>query len=77
MNDESEVTSPADPVSTPGLPANTYLSLPGVARRLSVSESSVRRWIKSGDLPAKRVGPGGRYRISSDAVSLLLTEPDR
>ena len=40
------------------------LSLPAAARALGVCESSVRNWIKQGELPAMKVGPApGRYRI--------------
>ena len=62
---------------TPGVPTNRYAyTLPEVARQLRVSESSVRRWIKSGDLHAVRIGPGGRYRISAQAVVDLETRHD-
>ena len=44
------------------------VSLPQAARELGVCESSVRRWIKAGELPAVMVGPGRRYRI--DVVDL-------
>jgi excisionase family DNA binding protein len=33
------------------------LSIPQVAERYGVSAKTVRRWIASGDLPARRVGP--------------------
>lgn len=33
------------------------LSVPEAAKRLSVSHSTIWRWIRSGDLPAHRVGP--------------------
>lgn len=59
-----------------GLPTNRYAyTLPEVARRLHVSESSIRRWIRTGDLPATRIGPGGRYRISAAAVASLEIRP--
>lgn len=30
---------------------------------LGVTDETVRRWVGAGRLPAKRVGPSGRYRI--------------
>lgn len=33
------------------------LTIPQVAERFGVSTKTVRRWIASGDLPARRVGP--------------------
>lgn len=67
---------PQNGPSTSVVPRNRYaFTLPEVARRLNVSESSVRRWIKSGDLSATRVGPGGRFRISQAALATLERQP--
>jgi excisionase family DNA binding protein len=48
-----------------------YLSLPAVARRLGISEDTVRRRIKSGGLRAVLVA--GRYRIRPDDADALIT----
>jgi len=48
------------------------LSPTEVARRLGVSRRTVRRWIKSGVLPAYRVG--GVYRIAPDEFASFLEQ---
>lgn len=65
------------PSSSPMLSNSYPYTLPDVARFLNVSESSVRRWIKSGELPAIRVGPGGRYRITRAAVVAQMAVVER
>lgn len=58
------------------------LSVAEVARRLDVSEETVRRWLREGRLPGYRLG-GGRsgWRISeSDLAEFLRStrhEPDK
>lgn len=37
-----------------------YLTMRDVAKRLGVSERTVRTFIKSGDLPHSRIGPSGK-----------------
>ena len=39
----------------------SYLTVKDVARRMQVGEQAVRRWIKSGELPA--IDIMGQYRI--------------
>ncbi|NJD28171.1 MAG: helix-turn-helix domain-containing protein [Chloroflexi bacterium] len=46
-------------------------SLPEAARELGIHESTVRRWIKAGLLPADRIGPGRRYRIARHDLDRL------
>jgi excisionase family DNA binding protein len=41
----------------------TYLKVSEIAKILEVGDTSVRRWISQGKLPAIRTG-GGQYRIS-------------
>ncbi len=41
-----------------------YLKIPEVARRLDVSEKTVRRYIKSGALPSTFIG--GAYRVTEE-----------
>ena len=43
-----------------------FLTLEDIAERLKVSVSTVRRWVKSGDLKAIKVGNRGQYRISAE-----------
>ncbi len=51
------------------------MSLPQAAERLGISESTARRWVYQGRLPAERVpssqGHGYFYRISVDALDQL------
>jgi excisionase family DNA binding protein len=41
-----------------------FLTVQDIAERLQVSEQTVRRWIKTGQLPAIELG--GQYRVSPD-----------
>ncbi len=47
-----------------------YLKIPEVARRLDVSEPTVRRMVKSGKLPSVFVG--GAYRVSEEDLEAYL-----
>ena len=47
-----------------------FMSLVDVSRRLEVSEKTVRRLVKSGDLPAMLIGQ--QYRIDSDDLQKFL-----
>lgn len=47
-------------------------SLEEVAERLGVSERTVRRWVKAGDLPAYK--PGREYRIKPVDLDEFLEE---
>lgn len=55
------------------------LTIPEVAQLLHLSDDTVRRQIKEGDLPAIRLGttPTGRarYRIAQEVVTRLLAGP--
>ncbi|QFP75070.1 helix-turn-helix domain-containing protein [Deinococcus sp. AJ005] len=55
------------------------LTIAEVARLLHLSDDTVRRQIKEGDLPAIRLGTTpqgrGRYRIAQDVVARLLDTP--
>lgn len=44
------------------------LRVPEVAQRLGFSPEQVRRWVRSGDLPAVRNGDRGVMRIPREAV---------
>jgi len=50
-----------------------YLPVGFVARRCGVSNTTVLRWINTGQLPAFRL-PGGHFRIGKDAFSDFLTK---
>ena len=43
-----------------------------VAQQLGVHPDTVRRAIRSGELPAVRLGARGRYRVTGDAVREFL-----
>ncbi len=49
-----------------------FYSLEEVAERLGISERTVRRWIKAGDLPAYQ--PGREYRIRSTDLEEFLEQ---
>lgn len=49
-----------------------YLTLMDVARLLQVSESTVRRWLKTGFLSGVKAGRG--WRVTREAVDELLEE---
>jgi CTP synthase len=49
-----------------------FLTLEDVADRLKVSISTVRRWVKSGDLKALKVGNRGQYRIGQEDLEAFL-----
>lgn len=46
-----------------------YLSVCEVAQLLGVHESTVKRWIHRGWLPAVRFGPAGTWRVDRHALS--------
>jgi excisionase family DNA binding protein len=48
-----------------------YLSIPFVAKKLSVSRQTLWRWVKEGKINAIRL-PSGRFRISSEDLKLFL-----
>lgn len=48
-----------------------YISVGFVARSCGVSNTTVLRWISTGQLPAFRL-PGGHYRIVNDDFSAFL-----
>ncbi|MBT4626361.1 MAG: helix-turn-helix domain-containing protein [Rhodospirillales bacterium] len=47
-----------------------FLTIPDIAERLQVSDKTVRKWVKVGDLIAHLIG--GQYRISEEDFSLFL-----
>ena len=48
-----------------------FIVVAEAARTLSVDESTIRRWIHQGDLPAIQL-PGGQYRIKRSVVENML-----
>ena len=50
--------------------SRNFNSLKKVADRLEVSLSSVRRWVKAGELPVYRLG--GQLRVSDPDLELFL-----
>lgn len=52
-----------------------WLTVQEITQRLKVHEESVRRWIRSGDLPAILLGSSkGGYRIRSSDFDRFLEE---
>lgn len=51
-------------------PKKSYLTTAQVAEQLQVDESTIRRWIVDGRLPATR--PGRGYRVNPDDLDELL-----
>jgi len=52
--------------------AEKLLTVSVAARRLSVCHATIRRWIKSGKLPATRY-PSGQFRVSEIAILKIQT----
>lgn len=50
-----------------------YISVGFIAKRCGVSNTTVLRWISSGQLPAFRL-PGGHYRIERGDFGRFLKE---
>jgi excisionase family DNA binding protein len=50
-----------------------YISVGFVAQRCGVSNTTVLRWIATGDLPAFRL-PSGHYRIERNDLANFLTK---
>jgi excisionase family DNA binding protein len=57
---------------TPAPELGVLLTVKEAARRLSVSEKSVRRWLAAGALPAVRFS--GSVRISPEALEKFVTD---
>jgi len=52
-----------------------YLNLKQIAKKLKISVVTVRRYIKSGKLKAKKIGRD--YRISDNDLNIFLNEPNK
>jgi excisionase family DNA binding protein len=50
------------------------LTLKEVAKAMRVSESTVRRWIRDGSLPAFKIGKRGQVRISKRDLETFLEQ---
>jgi len=53
-----------------------WMTVAEVAKLLSVNEETVRRWVRSGDLPVMRLGADVRsgYRIRRDDVDKFIKD---
>jgi len=51
-----------------------YLTLGEVAQRLRMTEATIRRWIRTGRLPAEKVGlaPSFRYRVARSSLEQFI-----
>jgi excisionase family DNA binding protein len=47
-----------------------YLSIKDIAQQLKMDEKTIRRWIKSGQLPAIELG--GKYRVTRSDLTAFL-----
>ena len=52
------------------MPKDGYQTVQELAERLEVAEATVRRWVKSGDLRAIRIGKG--WRIADTDLARFL-----
>lgn len=50
----------------------TLLTLREAGIYLGVTDETIRRWIKAGRVPAKRVGIGQHYRVSRDDLDQMV-----
>ena len=55
-------------------PGTAMLTLKEVAATVRVAESTVRRWIRGGTLPAYKLGKRGQVRVSSDDLQHFLEQ---
>ena len=54
------------------LAVNDWLTVRDVAERLKVSEETVRRWVREGDLPALVLGRKAGHRIQSADLEAFI-----
>jgi excisionase family DNA binding protein len=52
--------------------AMVYLTVADVAKQLQISEDTVRRWIKSGKLPALKIGK--EWRVDPEELKAFLAQ---
>ena len=50
--------------------AEQYMTLAEAAQRLRLTETTIRRWIRAGQLPAQKVGLGVSFRYRVRAADL-------
>ena len=48
-----------------------------VAALLQVSVPTIKRWLKTGELPGIKMGPGGQWRIRSDVLQDYLLKHEK
>ena len=55
-----------------------YVPIEGVAKYFSISISTVRSWMRKGEIPANTyIKVGSTYRFNLDALDAALTNPER
>jgi|TARA_R110000737_G_scaffold351809_1_gene395171 excisionase family DNA binding protein len=53
-----------------------YVPIEGVAKYFSISVSTVRSWMRKGEIPANTyIKVGSTYRFNLDALDAALTNP--
>ena len=68
-------TKKAKNVNKLKIESRTSVTVKGIANYCLVSESTVRRWIQDGRIPAFRL-PSGQYRITATGFKEFLTQYD-
>lgn len=51
-----------------------FLTIADTAELLNVAESTIRKMIKSGELPAVQIGSRGLWRISPESIDEYIAE---
>lgn len=50
--------------------SSDYMTVQEAASKLSCSEETIRRMIRNGTMPARKIGLGRDYRIPNNALAL-------
>lgn len=64
------MTDHALPDNRPEILPNAVYTLEEVCEILQIHDSTARRWIKRGDIPARKIGRGYRF-LGSDILSAM------
>ena len=73
MRDSSDATSAPASASTPGPAASPrFLQLADVAETLNISSAQVYALVRSGDLPAIKIGGRGHWRVEVSQLEAYI-----